>query len=146
MKDLQPDLLNDFEHRVNRIIEKYGAQPDFPKAPDAEDNTLGDYLFSYQAQLDSEGTARTQQTVYGIIALVPIIIISAFPVEMLPWSTNSQSLLVGLGAGIAIALLVKAIRVGVRQMGLRRLRREHAPTAAYVDEVLAYGEQHRQAM
>jgi|LAHS01.1.fsa_nt_gb hypothetical protein len=146
MKDLQPDLLNDYEHRVNRIIEKYGAQPDFPKSSDDVDATLGDYLFSYQAQLDSEGSARTQQTVYGIIALVPIIIISAFPVEMLPWESNMQSLLVGLGIGIAIALLIKAIRVGLRQMGLRRLRREYPQAAAYADEVLAYGERPQGSM
>lgn len=35
MKELQPDLLNDYEHLITRGIERHGEVPDFPKMEDA---------------------------------------------------------------------------------------------------------------
>lgn len=140
MKDLQPNILNDYEHRVTRLIEKHGHRPDFPQMADhgVTQEELDDFLFDYQAVLDSEGSARTQQTLYGIIALVPLIIASAFPAEMLPWQSETMGVIYSLAAGIAIACAVKGVRTVIRRASLRGLRASSPDVARYVDAVLNY--------
>ena len=91
MKELQPNILNDYEHVVNSLVERYGDTAGFPQLETyhVTKELVEDYLFDYQAILDSEGSQRSQQTMYGIIALLPVILLSAFPIEMLPWRSET---------------------------------------------------------
>lgn len=138
MKDLQPNVINDYEHLITRAIEKYGAAGDFPnmEAFGLERKELDDYLFEYQSILDSEGSQKAQLTKYGIVAIIPILILSAFPEQMLPW--GKYSLAVGIAAGLAIALLLKGIAMLVVRLRLKRLRAGNANLSAYADKVEAY--------
>lgn len=137
MKELQVSILDDFEHLITGAIERHGDEPDFPKmGENVVRKELDDYLYEYQCILDSEGTQRAQLTKYGIVAIVPVLIMSAFPEQMLPW--GKHSLWVGLLAGLVIALLLKGISMLVVKTRLGRLRRDNAEIAAYADQVATY--------
>lgn len=138
MKELQPDILNDYEHRVQALLRHHAGEPGFPVFDDFNINEamLNDYLFDYQVVLDSEGSQRSQLTLYGIIAVLPVLVLSAFPESMLPW--GKWSLFVGLAMGIVLALAIKAVRVGVKQARLRHIRRENPQVEAFVRAVLRF--------
>ncbi len=140
MKDLQPNILADYEHRVNRVIDTHEGQEGFPQIDSYHitKEDLSSYLFDYQAILDSEGTVRSQQTVYGLIALIPILVLSAFPLSSLPWKSNVTSLLVGIAIGMAVALVIKALRVTIKRYRLNRLKAENPDIVAYVDDVMKF--------
>ncbi len=137
MKELQPNILNDYEHRIKRQMEEYAGVTGFPSLDDfgATQAQLDDYLFDYQAALDSEGTARAQQTLYGIIIVIPVIILSAFPSDSLPYSNTSMNLLVGIFCGLLIAALIKLIRVVVRLYRMNKLRKENPNLARFCQKV-----------
>lgn len=138
MKDLQPNIFDDYEKRISLAILRHQDESGFPKMESyhVDRAMLDDYLFDYQATLDSEGSQRAQLTLYGIIALIPVLILSAFPESKLPW--GSYSLLFGVGLGVVVAIAVKGIRVLVRQARLRGLRAARQNVAAYCDAVSEY--------
>lgn len=140
MKELQPNLLDDYEHRVKALMSHHGGEPGFPRMEEfgITAKSLDDYLFDYQVVLDSEGSQRSQLTLYGILAVVPTLVLSAFPEEMLPW--GHWSLLAGLAMGIGLALVVKGIRVGIKQARLRSLRAGNPDEEAYIRKVLTFDE------
>lgn len=140
MKDLQPNILNDYEHRVNQLMAKHRQAPAFPQmeAMGVTRASLDDYLFEYQSVLDSEGTLRSQQTLYGIIMVLPVIVLSAFPQRSLPWPAGLPSILAAVAIGAGIAAAVKGVRTLVRRSRLARLRREHAAEAAFVAAVMDF--------
>lgn len=137
MKDLQPNILDDFEHRIIRTMERHGNEPDFPtlEASHVTREQLDSYLFDYQSILDSEGTQRAQQTFYGIVALVPVIVISAFPLDSLPWRSETTSLLVSIVVGVAVALLLKGVRVLLKRRRLGRLKADNPEAAALTEAI-----------
>lgn len=140
MKELQPDILNDYEHMVMRKIEQYKGEDNFPALGDdltAED--LSEYLFEYQRYLDSPGSQKSQLTKYGIIALIPIIILSAFPEQMLPW--GKYSIYVGIVIGLGVALLLKALSMLMVRRAIAKLRADNPSMSAYVDSVMKYNYQ-----
>ncbi len=142
MKELQPNLLNDYEHRVLATIDRHEQEPGFPRLEDSRltRKMLEDYLYDYQILLDSEGSQRSQLTVYGIIAIVPTIVLSAFPENMLPW--GKWSLLAGVGLGVLLALGIKAVRATITRARVARLRASNADVSSYVDAVMRYASQH----
>ncbi|MGI6242606.1 MAG: hypothetical protein ACOYJK_03585 [Prevotella sp.] len=144
MKDLQPTILDDYEHRVNLAIEHHQDEDNFPDmgAYGITREELDDYLFDYQAILDSEGSVRSQQTTYGIIALIPVIVLSAFPQKSLPWDSETVSLLAGVAIGIAIALAIKSFKMFLKKKNIKRQKAEHPKVAAYIKAVLNF-EQHQ---
>ena len=81
LKDPEKEFFNDFEHKVTDKMKKYADRVDFPKVEDygITRMELDDYLFDKQAILDMAGTPRTKMTVGGIITLLPVIVLSAFP-------------------------------------------------------------------
>ena len=81
IREPEKQILNDFEHKVTSKIKLYGNYPDFPKMEDygIEGMELDDYLFDKQAILDMGGSSRNKLTVGGIITLLPVIVLSAFP-------------------------------------------------------------------
>ena len=136
MKDLQPNILNDYEHLITRAIEHWGEEEDFPVLEGLERKALDDYLFEYQAILDSEGSQKAQLTKYGIIAVLPVIVLSAFPESMLPW--GKYSLIAGVALGVALALLIKGLMMLLVRARLSRLRSANPELAEYSSRVEAY--------
>lgn len=138
MKDLEPNILNDYEHRIARIIEHYGDEENFPRMGQygVVRDELDSFLSAYQDILDSEGTQRQQLTLYGIIAVLPVLVLSAFPEESLPW--GNKSLFVGIAIGLALAFMAKGVRMLVTRYRLFQLRREQKAYAQYADAVDQY--------
>ena len=136
MKDLQPNILNDYEHLITRAIERWGEEDDFPVLEGSERKALDDYLFEYQRILDSEGSQKAQLTKYGIIAILPVIVLSAFPESMLPW--GKYSLIAGVVAGVVLALLVKGLVMLLVRARLSRLKRANPELAAFSASVETY--------
>ncbi len=136
MKDLQPNLLNDFEHQVLAKIAHHENEADFPRMEDygLTRKQVEDYLYDYQLLLDREGSQKSQLTVYGIIAIIPTIALSAFPENMLPW--GKWSLMVGVSIGVLIALAIKAIRTIVTRVKVARHRGAYPDASNYVDAVM----------
>ena len=136
MKDLQPNILNDYEHLITRAIERWGEEDDFPVLEGLERKALDDYLFEYQRILDSEGSQKAQLTKYGILAILPVIVLSAFPESMLPW--GKYSLIAGVVAGVILALLVKGLVMLLVRARLSRLKRANPELAAFSASVEIY--------
>ena len=136
MKDLQPNILNDYEHLITHAIERWGEEDDFPVLEGLERKALDDYLFEYQRILDSEGSQKAQLTKYGIIAILPVIVLSAFPESMLPW--GKYSLIAGVVAGVVLALLVKGLVMLLVRARLSRLKRANPELAAFSASVEIY--------
>ena len=77
-------ILDDFQHQIENKIRNHKNEPDFPQMDEKlSQEELDDFLFDYQAALDSEGTERTQYTIAGVLIALPIIVLSAFPEERL---------------------------------------------------------------
>ena len=140
MKELQPDILNDYEHLILRGIDHHCHEADFPtlEANNFERKDLEDYLYEYQRILDSPGTQKSQLTKYGIVAVIPILILSAFPEEMLPW--GKFSLFAGLAIGIIIAAALKGFSMLMVNRHIKQLRNDNVKLAAYADKVKQYVE------
>ena len=136
MKDLQPNILNDYEHLITRAIECWGEEEDFPVLEGLERKALDDYLFEYQRILDSEGSQKAQLTKYGIIAILPVIVLSAFPESMLPW--GKYSLIAGVAIGVALALLIKGLVMLLIRARLSRLKSANPELAEYSSKVEEY--------
>ncbi len=138
MKDLEPNILDDYEHRIAQIIEHHGDEEGFPQMEHygVAREGLDDFLSAYQDILDSEGTQRQQLTLYGIIVVMPVIVLSAFPEQSLPWGGNS--LIVGIAMGLALALIAKGVRMLVTHYRLSHLKREQSACAHYAEAVNQY--------
>lgn len=138
MKDLQPDILNDYEHLILRGLERHVNDAGFPsmESHGVERKDLEDYLYEYQRILDSPGSQKSQLTKYGILAVIPIIILSAFPEEMLPW--GKYSLFAGIAIGLGVALLLKGLSMLMVQNAIRSLKADNKDVAAYADSVEQY--------
>ena len=142
MKELQPNLLDDYEHKVQGMIERHEDDAGFPKLDDYRltKKMVDDYLYDYQIVLDREGSQRSQLTVYGIIAIIPTLILSAFPESMLPW--GKWSLMVGIGMGLALACAIKAVRIVVTKSKLASLKRSNKDVSEYVSDIEKYVRNH----
>lgn len=142
MKELQPNILNDYEHRIGRAIDLHNGEDGFPDMllANIERKALDDYLYEYQRILDSEGSQKAQLTKYGIIAVIPILILSAFPESMLPW--GKYSLVAGVAIGVLIAAVVKGLSMLIVKSRLRRLRADNAEIASFTDQVEQYNTRH----
>lgn len=138
MKELQPNILADYEHLIIRAVDHYGGEPDFPDmaAMRIERKELEDYLYEYQRILDSPGSQKAQLTKYGIVAVIPILVLSAFPEEMLPW--GRYSLIAGVAIGVLIALALKGISMLSVKARLKRLKAGNANLSDFVGKVDEY--------
>lgn len=134
---LEADL-NDFQHKVERLIRDHKDEAGFPMldAFRLEQEELDDYLFERQAILDSKGSERSRYTVAGFLIALPVIVISAFPEESLPWGT--WSLLVAMAIGVGLFLLYLAIQKTVIRTRLSRLDANSPEAKRFVDEVLKF--------
>lgn len=131
--------LDDFQHQVERCIEKYKENADFPSLEKfhTTQGELDDYLFDYQAILDSEGTERSRYTLAGIIIIIPVVILAfMYPVNDMP--LGDWTLLVAILAGIVLWLLVSALKKLMIKWRIKRLNKEHPQPHEYVEAVLSY--------
>ena len=138
MKELQPNLLDDYEHLISRGIELHSGEAGFPQMEEAgiTREELDDFLVEVQSALDSEGSQKAQLTKYGIVAVLPIIIFSAFPENMLPG--RGYALYLGIGIGLLLALLWKGLSMLSVRHRISNLRRNNEAAAGYADKVEAY--------
>ena len=75
-------ILDDFQHQIENKVRNHKNDPRFPQMDEKlSQEELDDFLFDYQAALDSEGTERTQYTIAGGLITLPIIVLSAFQAE-----------------------------------------------------------------
>ncbi len=134
---LEADL-NDFQHKVERLIRDHKDEAGFPMLDTfrLEQEELDDYLFERQAILDSKGSERSRYTVAGFLIALPVIVISAFPEESLPWGT--WSLLVAVAIGVGLFLLYLAIQKTVIRTRLSHLDANSPEAKRFVDEVLKF--------
>jgi len=104
MKELNVTI-DDYEHRINRKIANHKDDPDFPKLADFNitQKQLDDYLYDYQAVLDSKGSQRTRLTVGGVLFVIPPLVMSAIPESNLPWGEASLYVSLAMGAVLAAA-------------------------------------------
>lgn len=133
MKD---PILNDYEHSVTDRIAKFSDLSDFPRMDDygitrAE---LDDYLFDKQAILDSEGSEKSRYVVLGILIILPILVIAAFPPERLPG--RELFVFVGIAIGLVLALLFRIAMKLWKKARLKKLYRDDIEK--YIDAVLRY--------
>lgn len=141
MKELQPNLLDDYEHLISRGIERYGGETDFPQMDEdgITREELDNFLFEVQSTLDSEGSQKAQLTKYGIVAVLPIVVLSAFPENELPG--RGYALYIGIGIGLLLALLWKGLSMLSVRHRINTLRRDNEAIAGYADKVENYVKQ-----
>lgn len=135
MKELQPDILNDYEHLVIRGIDHHGGEEGFPSMEDSNivRKDLEDFLYEYQRILDSPGSEKAQLTKYGIVAVIPVIILSAFPEQMLPW--GKYSFFAGIALGLLLALMLKGLSMLSVNRAIKRLKSDNREMAEYAAKV-----------
>ncbi len=129
-------ILNDYEHSITDKMAKFANLPDFPRLEDYDLTRadLDDYLFDKQAILDSEGSEKSRYVTTGILIILPIIVIAAFPPSMLPG--RELFVFVGIAIGLVLSAFVYFARKAIVKMKLRRLYDDKIER--YITAVLEY--------
>ena len=137
LKDPDKEFFDDFEHKVTGKIKMYADRPNFPQLENygIEKMELDDYLFDKQAILDMGGTPRHKMTVGGIITLIPVIILSAFPDSAYIYGKMWTTVL-AIAIGLMLTLCLYAVLKAIIQM---RLSKHKDPKfEIYIKAVLFY--------
>lgn len=112
LREPEKQILDDFEHKVTKKMQKYGDEPDFPKLENygLTRMELDDYLFDKQAILDMGGSKRTQLTVGGFVTVIPVLILSCFP-DKSPIYENGKAMttIIAIIIGLLLACFCKAL-------------------------------------
>lgn len=141
MEDLEEQyvtVLDDFQHTVENKIRNHMDEAGFPQMPAGVDaESLSDYLFDYQAALDSEGTERSRYTVAGILLCLPILVMSAFPDSSLPFK-GVWNVLAAIAVGLVLFLVYRILMKALVRRRIRRAGRDYPEEKAYIDRVLAF--------
>lgn len=142
LKDPEKEFFDDFEHKVKGKIGKYGDRPGFPRLEDygIERMELEDYLFDKQAILDMGGSPRSKMTVGGIVTILPVIILSAFPDSAYIYGKMWTTVL-AIAIGLMLTLCFYAVLKAVIQMRLSKHKDSKLET--YIKAVLFYSPQER---
>ena len=141
MKDLEEHyvtVLDDFQHTVENKIRNHKNDAGFPQLPaNISEDDLADYLFDYQAALDSEGTERSRYTIAGFLLCLPILIMSAFPDDSLPFE-GIMNVLAAIGVGLILFFLYRVIMKIVVKKKIRQANKDYPEVKNYVDHVMAF--------
>lgn len=137
LKDPDKEFFDDFEHKVTGKIKMYGDRPNFPKQEDygISGTELDDYLFDKQAIMDMGGTPRHKMTVGGIITLIPVIILSAFPDSAYIYGKMWTTVL-AIAIGLMLTLCLYAVLKAIIQ--LRLSKQKDPKLESYIKAVLFY--------
>lgn len=141
MKDLEEQyvtVVDDFQHVVENKIRNHKDEAGFPQRPvEVSEEVLSDYLFDYQAALDSEGTERSRYTVAGILLCLPILVMSGFPDDSLPFK-GVWNVLAAIAVGLVLFLIYRVIMKAVVRSRVRRANQDYPEAKVYVDKVIAF--------
>ena len=141
MKDLEEKyvtVLDDFQRTVENKIRNHKDEEGFPQLPaELSEEDLSNYLFDYQAALDSEGTERTRYTIAGFLMCLPILILSAFPDDSLPFK-GALNVLAAIGVGLILFLLYRLLMKLMVRSKIRHANLDYPEAKAYVDRVMAF--------
>lgn len=141
MKDLEEHyvtVLDDFQHTVENKIRNHKNDAGFPQLPaNISEDDLADYLFDYQAALDSEGTERSRYTIAGFLLCLPILIMSAFPDDSLPFE-GILNVLAAIGVGLILFFLYRVIMKIVVKKKIRQANQDYPEVKNYVGRVMAF--------
>lgn len=124
--------INDFEHEVRNKINWGKGRPSFPSLEDYHitSSDLDDYLFDKQAILDKNADLRTTYTVWGILIVLCIVIMSFFI------SNNTVSLFTGIGIGVVCCIIYEMLKRMIKSIRLKRLANPQIDK--YINDVLSY--------
>lgn len=141
MRDLEQQyvtVLDDFQHQVENRIRNHKDEANFPQLPEGVDEMiLSDYLFEYQAALDSEGTERSRYTIAGILLCLPILVMSGFPDNSLPFK-GVWNVLAAISVGLVLFLLYRILMKAYVRSRIQRVNRDYPEVKKYVDSVMAF--------
>ena len=141
MNDLEEQyvtVLDDFQHTVENKIRNHKDEAGFPQLPDnVSEEGLSNYLFDYQAALDSEGTERSRYTIAGFLLCLPILIMSAFPDDSLPFK-GIVNVLAAIGVCLLLFFLYRIMMKVLVQKKVCRANKDYPEEKAYVDRVMAF--------
>lgn len=137
LKEPDKQYFDDYEHRITGKIQKCAGQPGFPQLSDygIDRQDFDGYLFDKQAVMDMGGSQRSQLTVGGIVTVLPVLVLSAFPEESYVFGTMWTTLL-ALAVGLMLALLLYALLQVVIRCRLAKLK--DAKMESYIKAVLFY--------
>ena len=139
IREPEKQFFDDFEHKVTGKIKTYGDKPDFPKLADygIDQQDFDGYLFDKQAILDMGGSHRSQLTVGGVLTVLPVLVLSAFPDDSVVYALGKMwATVVALAIGLMIALFLKAVLKMVIAWRLGKLK--DAKMESYIKAVLFY--------
>ena len=139
IREPEKQFFDDFEHKVTGKISMYGDKPNFPKLSDygIDQQDFDGYLFDKQAILDMGGSKRSQLTVGGVITVLPVLVLSAFPDDSAAYAMGKMwATVLALVLGLMVALLVKVMLKMVIYYRLGRLK--DPKMESYIKAVLFY--------
>jgi len=130
-------ILNDYEHSITNKIKEFESKPDFPNPSDfgTDKAEVDDYLFDKQAILDSRGNEKTRYTIWGMLFILPVLVLSAFPSSSLPFK-DDYALFVGIAIGILLCAIYEIIARAIYQGRLRKLYKKNIEQ--YLDAIERY--------
>lgn len=131
-------VLDDFQQQIENKIKNHKNEPNFPQMGNTlTEEILSDYLFEYQAALDSEGTERTQYTIAGFLMCLPLLFMSAFPEKSLPY-TGYKEVIFGVSIGLVLFFIYRvAMKIMVKSK-IKSVNKTYPEAQAYVEKVKAY--------
>lgn len=126
----------DYEHKVTNKVSQDSDKEGFPRLADygVTKGQFDDYLFDKQAALDSAGGKKAQYTVSGVLVVLPVIVLSAFPKGKMPF--GDWAFFVAIIVGVILALVVRLLVKATINVKLKRLH--NADIERYINDVLAF--------
>ena len=133
---MRDDILNDYEHMVSNKVAEHGKEDGFPSLEDYGINKsdFETYLFEKQALLDSGKNEKVRYTVWGILIVIPVVVLDCFPHKSLPW--GDWSIYFGIALGIILCLMYEVISRFIHRRKL--LNHNDEKMERYINDVLNY--------
>ena len=90
-------LIEEQEQRVKSAMKEMSAESGFPQLSDygITEEEVSDYFFDQRVESGTAVDAKKQYTIYSIILIMPVVVLSAF-------ANGTKWLLVGVGIGLVL--------------------------------------------
>lgn len=140
MKDLElyTTVIDDFQHQMENKIKNHSMDQGFPPKGSLSEEELSDYLFDYQAALDSEGSERSRYTIAGVLLILPILVLSAIPEYNLPFTNMLANHGIAVGVGLLLFLVYRIIMKALVRHRIHRVNQTYPQAKAYIEKVKAF--------
>ena len=128
-------LIDEQEQRVKSAMKEMSAESGFPQLSDygITEEEVSDYFFDQRVESGTAVDAKKQYTIYSIILIMPVVVLSAF-------ANGTKWLLVGVGIGLVLCgMYFSGTRIWANHQERRRL--SSAP-ARYIAAVEAFLDKH----